>query len=49
MLSHAYWDFGQHLSCVMDTLGRFPLFSLPFQSAVGESAAWEIAWPLQFA
>ena len=28
---------------------RFPLFSLPLQSAVGESAAWEIAWPLQIA
>lgn len=48
-LSYAYWAFGQYLGYGMDIPGRFPPFSIPFQSGVGEGAAWEIAWPLQFA
>lgn len=48
-MSYAYWAFGQYLGCGMDIPGSFPPFSIPFQSGVGEGAAWEIAWPLQFA
>lgn len=47
-LFYAHWAFGQRPVCGIDILGRFPPFSIPFQSGVGEGAPWEIAWPLHF-
>lgn len=34
--SYVHLAFGQCLGCGMDSLGRSPPFSIPFQSGVGE-------------